>query len=59
MHEDFGGIEMGCHRVDLVQRLDHVLGELGKGLEYLREDRPELYKEDLQERKHQYGELRF
>ena len=59
MHEDFCGIEMDCRRVDLVQRLDHVLEELGKGLEYLRGDRPELYEEDLQERKHQHGELRF
>lgn len=58
MREDFGGIGMNCHRVDLMQRLDHVLEELGKGLEYIRKDRPELYEEDSQERKHQRGELR-
>jgi len=46
MREDFCGIEMDRYRVDLVQRLDHVLGELDRGLEYLREDRPELYEEE-------------
>jgi hypothetical protein len=27
-HEDFKGIEMGYHRVELIQRLDYILGEL-------------------------------
>jgi len=58
IHEDFGGIEMHFHRADLVERLDHVLYQLDRGLEYLRQERPELDEEDLQGRKHQYGELR-
>lgn len=58
IREDFCGIRMGCRRVDLVQRLDHVLRELNRGLEYLRKHRPELFEDDLEERKYQYGELR-
>ena len=58
MREDFGGIEMRPHRVDLVGRLDEVLGQLERGLECLRQDRPELDEDGLQERKEQYGKLR-
>ena len=29
--EDFNGIGMGCHRVELIQRLDHILGEPNRG----------------------------
>ena len=36
IREDFGGTGMGQHREDLVQRLDHVLGELDRGLEYFK-----------------------
>jgi len=32
IREDFSGIEMENHRADLVQRLDHVLGQLDRGL---------------------------
>ena len=30
IQEDFGGIGMGCHREDLIKRLDHVLGQLNR-----------------------------
>ena len=30
IQEDFGGIGMGYHRVDLIKRLDHVLGQLNR-----------------------------
>jgi len=30
VREDFKGIEMGCHRAELIQRLDYVLGELDR-----------------------------
>ena len=47
MREDFSGIGMGFYRVDLVQRLDHVLEELDRELEYFRKDRLESYGDDL------------
>jgi len=31
IREDFGGIGMGCHRKDLIERVDHVLGQLDQG----------------------------
>ena len=56
--EDFSGIGMGQHRADLVQRLDHVLGQLYRGLKYLRQHNPYIVEEDLQRRKDQYEKLR-
>ena len=37
IREGFGGIEEGedHHRVDLIQRLDWILGQLGLGLKHL------------------------
>ena len=58
IREDFGGIEMCPHRADLVERLDHVLGQLDRGLEYLQQDGPELDEDDLERRKEQYGKLK-
>ena len=40
--EDFAGIEMWGHRVDLVKRLDHVLGQLDRGLGYLNQHDPQI-----------------
>ena len=37
IQEDFCGTEMGWHREELVQRLDHVVGELDRGLEYFKQ----------------------
>ena len=61
MREDFSGIGMWGHRGDLVKRLDYVLGQLGRGLEYLKleqyspqfwdESRVELAKEQYQKLK--------
>ena len=42
IREDFGGIEMWCHRRDLVKRLDHVLSQLDRGLDHLRQHKPTL-----------------
>ena len=56
--EDFGGIGMGHHRADLIQRLDHVLGQLDRGLEYLRQYCPEFGEDDLRISKDQYRNLR-
>jgi len=35
VREDFKGIGKGCHRAELIQRLDYVLGELGRQSGYL------------------------
>ena len=58
IREDLGGIEMGRHRADLVQWLDHVLGELDLGLEHLNQVNPRLGKYHLREAKRKYGELK-
>ena len=56
--KDFGGIKMNSHRVDLLQRLDHILKQLDMGLEHLQQHRPELDEAGLQTRKAQYEGLR-
>ena len=56
--EDFGGIGMVYHRVDLIERLDHVLGELGRGLEHLAQYRLGLEEHDVRKRERQYRTLR-
>ena len=58
IHEDFGGIEMGHHRVDLIRRLDHVLERLDRGLRYLRQYNPALDERDVAEMKETYPKLR-
>ena len=58
IREGFCGIGMGHHRADLIQRLDHVLGQLDRGLEYLTQHNPELDEDDLRERKDRYQKLR-
>ena len=56
--EDFGGIGMKQHRVDLIQRLDHVLGQLDRGLEHLAQHTLDVTEYDVQERKATYRKLR-
>ena len=46
IREDFGGTEMGQHREDLVQRLDHILGELDRGLGYFKQHTTAFDSED-------------
>jgi len=58
IREDFGGIEKGHHREDLIQRLDHILGQLDRGLEYLKQHRSDFSRRDLQVMTQQYGKLR-
>ena len=58
IHEDFCGIGMGRHRADLIKHLDHVLGELGGGFEYLELDKPDLSEGQVQDMKRQYQRLR-
>jgi len=58
IREDFGGIGMGCRREVLIKRLDHVLGELDRGLEHLKEQNPDLDEDHIPEAREQYEELR-
>jgi len=58
IQEDFGGIEMGRHRVDLIVRLSHVLERLNRGLGYLRQHNPWLNERHLREMKNTYRVLR-
>jgi len=56
--EDFSGIEMYPCRADLVERLDQVLGQMNRGLEYLRQSKPEFHETYFQIGRKQYGKLR-
>ena len=55
---DFGGIGMRHHRTDLVQRLDRVLGQLDRGLEYFQQYKLEFGEFHLQRGEYQYQEFR-
>lgn len=58
IREDLGGVGMGDHRMELIQRLDHVLGQLDRGLGHLKQHNPELGKFDLWKMKRRYRKLR-
>jgi len=45
---DFGGIGMWRHREILIKRLDQVLGELDRGLDHLRQQKPSLEEHHIQ-----------
>ena len=57
IREDFGGIEMWCHRDDLTKHLDHIQGELGRGLEYFKQYYPHIDEHNIKFRKEQYKHL--
>jgi len=58
IYEDFGGIGMGHHQADLIQRLDQILEQLDQGLEHLQQYNPSLDRDHVQLSKHQYGKLK-
>ena len=58
IRQDFGGIGMWRHLEVLIKRLDHVLGELDHGLEYLTQQNPTLDEYQIQTAREQYAELR-
>ena len=58
IREDFGGIEMRHHWTDLIQRLDHVLAQLDRGLEYIQQHKLQFNEDDLWWGKRKYRELR-
>ena len=49
---------MESHRKVLVDHLGGTLGELGKGLEYLKQHKPWMDEDDVQRAKAQYEKLR-
>ena len=56
--EDFGGIGMWCHREDLIERLDYVLGQLERGWEFLHRNSPSVDEDDVRVAKADYGKLK-
>ena len=58
IQEDFGGIGMGHHRVDLIKRLNRVLKKLDRGLEYFKQRNPEFEEYHLFGMKTTYQKLR-
>jgi len=58
IREDLSEAGMRNHRTELIQRLDHVLGELDRGLAHLMQQNPDLGKYDLWKMKRRYKKLR-
>jgi len=58
IREEFSGIRMGQHREDLLQQLDHILGQLDLGLCHLQQYKQSLNEASIQQMKEQYGELK-
>ena len=56
--EDFSGVGMGRHREELIVRLDRILEQLDRGLEYLGQHKPGVDEEYVQMAKEQYEGLR-
>jgi len=58
IHEDFGGVGNDSHQAELIQHLDHILGQLGKGLKHLQRHNQNLGEDDFQTMKYQYRGLK-
>ena len=58
IHEIFSRVGMGHHRADLIKQLDHVLRQLGKGLGYLKQHNPAIYRNKLLTMERQYGGIK-
>lgn len=58
IREDFSGAEMWGHREDLIKRLDHILEQLDRGLDYLQQHKPSLDTHHIPRAETQYGELK-
>ena len=57
IREDFGGIEMRDHRKDLIERVHHILGELGQGFAYLKLRWPDYHEHHMEWAKESYKKL--
>ena len=58
IREDFGGIGMGSRREVLIKRLNHVLGQLDRGLGHLEQHKPILKESHIVAAKVEYTELK-
>jgi hypothetical protein len=58
IREDFDGIGMQHHRNDLLARLDQVLAQLDQGMEYLKQQEPDIDEDGIRRRKEWYGKLK-
>jgi len=58
VNEDFGRVGNGSHQAELIQHLDHILAQLGKGLKHLQHHNPDLGEENFQTMKCQYRKLK-
>ena len=58
IREDFSGIQMREHREDLRKRLDHVLEQLDRGLEYIKQQKPLMDEIEVGMMKDRYKVLR-
>jgi hypothetical protein len=58
IREEFDGIVMWRHREDLIERLDHVLGQLDQDLDYFKRHNPKIYEGRIARAKGQYGRLK-
>ena len=58
IRSDFSGSGMRHHRKDLIKRLDDVLGEMDRGLEYLRQRKPWMMDDLFHKAKEKYRMLR-
>jgi hypothetical protein len=56
--EDLGGIGMQYHREDLIKRLNHVLGEVDRGLDHFKQHKSWIKEDDIRMRGDQYRKLR-
>jgi hypothetical protein len=56
--EDFGGSGMRNDRRELIERLDQVLGQLDRGLEYLRQHNDQITDNHVRVSKRDYGRLK-
>ena len=57
IREDFCGIGMERHREVLIERLDHILGQLDRGLGHLRQQNPSLGEGHISTARKQYEKL--
>ena len=58
IREEFSGIGMRCYREDLIKRLDHILGQLDRGLGHLQQHKPRIDEDGIETAKEDYGELK-
>ena len=57
IREEFGGITMFYQRDDLIERLNQILGELDRGVEYFEQHKPQIDEAGIRRRKEQYRDL--